>query len=1566
MYTFLFMLLNVFGCLCVHAGIDNVEWVDDDYAGLECDACGAMYFAGPVNSIDDAWSELEQYFCDKCGTCSAEGNDDCFFEHHCVLCWDCVSEGDYCELCYWDIGEKICYACCSDFDEKHDHCPICHLHYGDYDDKCSCDASAVIPHCEGCSELQCELCGYCLIIAGEEAPWAESPACLEHAICCFCIFESSEHCRECHSCDYDICPDCGLCEACYEEEEHCPECDECFGLGNKYEQCPSGGYHCVNCCENNDWLCEQCGRCTEGAGIEKCDECGLCEECCMENRENEGCTHGYCILSSDYEDHLCPNCMKCPDDQECEYCLLCEDCQEDYHCEHGLCPDGDDWEEHLCVDCGECFDESELCEYCHKCEGCWEHCEHGICPEDAPADDDEHFTCTQCGECYDGDDRCPTCELCKNCCAANTIVKGCDHGLCILSNEFIDHHWCYIDDQCLELCDHETNDCPHYNVDFEWQYDATAHWQVCIDCGAAVNQQAHFEYYTQIVVDPDPETGKEGKARVMCACDYNMGTVSVPPVAIPTDGSPYIIVQPKDYTGKTNTSANRDPDIYNIYTTFKVRAGGKDLSYQWYYKTWGGYEPVAEQKGLFEGTQTAELKALVFTDACDWNNPDYTGIHCEFFCAVSNPYGRVETEVVQFRAQHVYGDYMRVDDKTHVNHCWGECADENIKGEPMPHRWGEWELIRPATDTQTGLRKQTCLDCKDSKSVVIPKVEPGHEHCFDNRHYTDTQHWYSCICGLYTTPEDHEFGPYHVTKEPTEKQYGERVRYCEICDYEKKEQMDKLPHTHNWYAWDGSIFIISGGKAVIDPEKGGRSNQQHYVYCKSCGQMNAEEHNWAEWTFKRAATSGQSGRIVRACYSCGQEEFKTYPYGAYPVMVRNGIVSKPNARPGETVTIRYDISSSKHEGAPVKFKKWGDEGRYIEGAVIDNIYFKAVNFANANDSVTTFVMPDGPVAIYADWDYCDHVGATLIAGSRMEPSCTGYGHEPDKICALCGTVVEEGARIEPPGHHDLTLIPGTELIAYCTVKVWGDSPDPQPNSLTNGYSGDFLCTRCNKTIKGKKTPLKHGLRYWTGTSYHVDECDNYIYTTENIDHRQEPSCTTWGHTGELICDFCGGLYSKGYRLEPWGHLWGDWELIREPSPAVKGLEQRVCRVWGVNHKETRLTDYSGPHYKLKTERSKVSFEFTLGDTPEPQTITFESKGRNEVTGIKAVSGPSGSRRRAKSGDSFFDVSVDGLSMTFMPNVEAMMADMTTSEKEVLLIGSVLTEEGETTDFTAPKIIVSVKINKLDPNLKMKRAIRNTRPGVPVDAPLVTADVDDLQLQWKSSDNSVAAVDPATGKVTPMQAYGQTTITATYPGNQYYKSGKVSYQLTVISKQGFEGRLWQDVSDAISGVQVKTDGEYQQVRMLPSKAGAGKVDIAFSGFTMPVTDITLPIFTISGVNVTDHEDGTVSYMMSEPVNLTFGEGSNAQTYSALLEGVQTSAYEVPMLKLVLTGNSVTDVIWFGDHFLELDEIINAETGIRNYGQWIKGDGQLYDISGRKLDKVQQPGIYIKKGKKVSVK
>ena len=1580
-YAFLFMLLNVFGGLSVHAALDAWDYFDvgiidddDEFYGFtergytsgyyyECDFyCGLVVWVNDVLDPEDAWTYVSEGFCPECGGCNEIADEDCYYEHHCAACGMCFGDdgdGQYCEGCYIDWGAKICYDCCSDYGDEQNHCPYCHNHYGEIDDACVCGYWQLgMHHCEGCSDLKCEVCGSCLIVAGDENSLTESPACIEHAICYDCMTDGaggSEHCSVCYTCESDICDECGMCEDCSVGYlKHCFECDFCFGEG-EVDFCNSGGEHCIHCCEDNDWICPQCEGCVEGKGIEMCDDCGLCEECCLENSENEGCTHGYCILSGEYEEHLCPSCMKCPDDQECEYCLLCEDCQEDYHCEHGLCPEGDDWEAHICDDCGDCFDESELCEYCHKCEGCWEHCEHGVCPDDTFVDDDEHFTCTQCDECYEGDERCPSCKLCSICCAANTIVKGCDHGLCIASNEFVENHWCYDDNQCLELCDHSDVTCTHESFGFEFDYDATAHWQHCIDCGAAVNSEPHFTYFTEVVIEPDPETGKQGKARMLCGCGYILGTIPVPCVPIPSDGSPYIITQPKNYTGKTNKDSENV-----VFTTFRVRAGGENLKYQWYYYLGDGFELLSEWKNHYEGTQTPELKLRVPVDACD----PHAGFG--FFCKVSNAYGVVRSDTVRFDAQHVFGYYDNNQNGTHSYRCYGEC--NTVKSTSF-HRWGEWKLVRAATETETGLRQQTCLDCNCTMSVVIPKVEPGHEHFYDDLHYTETQHWYSCICGLYTQPEDHVFGSYHVTKEPTEKQYGEQVCYCDICDYEKKEKMDKLPHTHEWYDLSDPQFLVWEPKLysmVVNPEMGGRSPNQHYVHCKGCDQIKTECHAWPSmWSWERVATKDRPGRLTQQCMGCAQIRAKGYPYGSYPIQMAYGRTDKdlPFARPGETVTIRFDADYAYGiEGRRVKFSKWGDEGYHDPYDTPEGKRYSPVTFANANDSVTTFVMPNGPVAIGAEWDYCDHSGATLIAGSRLEPSCAGYGHEPDHLCSLCHAVLVEGARIEPLGHllDEEGPIEGTVDIEYCWKEYLNGSYGL--NNNTHGYSGDYLCLRCNKAIKGKNKPLVHGvMKRNESTGEWVGIIEGYLMT-ENMANHKEPTCTTYGHTGEKICYYCGGVYEKGYRLRPLGHEWGEWELIREPSPSVKGLEQRVC-LRDESHKETRTTDFSGPHYRIKTECSKVNFEFTVGETPEPQTITFESKGRNEVTGIKAVGGPSGSRRRANGGDSFIDVSVDGMSMTFMPNVEAMMADMTMSEKEVVLINSVLTEDGETTDFTAPKIVVNVKINKLDPNLRMAYTIRNTRPGVSFDAPAVTADVEDLPLQWKSSDNSVAAVDPVTGRVTPMRAYGETTITATYPGNQLYKSSKVSYKLNVIGKQGFEGKLWQDVSDAVSGVQVKTEGEYQQVSILRSKLGDGKVDISFSGFTMPVTNLALPIFTIRGVKVTDYENNTVSYVLSssEATMLTFGEGSNAQTFRATLEGFQDGVFDVPVLKLTLEG-SVTDIIWFGDHFLSLDEVITGVTSPAGR----KDEGDIYDLSGRKVKKIQQPGIYIQEGRKVSVK
>ena len=383
-----------------------------------CEECGEQYeevatchtFDDDINDVIDELVELVSVnFCDDCGGCTEEANSSCYRRHHCHDCGLCINE-PYCQACYdTDHDFFLCSSCGES--NNINHCTYCNQHLEADVDCCECEVG--IPHCTNCSEVKCKYCGVCLVIAGEMTEFGED-ACMDHEICMNCLEEGvdPEHCLECTSCDDVVCDQCGLCSECNHGVNHCPLCDFCYGYGEDVDWCASSGEHCRLCCEGNGWLCPECGGCIEGLGLELCEDCGLCEACGLDNSEDMGCTHGYCVMSSEYILHVCPNCDLCPNDGECEYCGFCETCQADYHCEHEVCPEGPDWDEHLCSDCGDCFNPDELCEYCGRCEDCASdyHCQHGLCPDDSEFEDD-HFICDQCGECYEGSERCEDCKL---------------------------------------------------------------------------------------------------------------------------------------------------------------------------------------------------------------------------------------------------------------------------------------------------------------------------------------------------------------------------------------------------------------------------------------------------------------------------------------------------------------------------------------------------------------------------------------------------------------------------------------------------------------------------------------------------------------------------------------------------------------------------------------------------------------------------------------------------------------------------------------------------------------------------------------------------------------------------------------------------------------------------------------------------------------------------------------------------------------------------------------------------------------------------------------------------
>ncbi len=1178
-----------------HADDFEWEWTDEwGVAQAECRECSATYQVIDCEDEDDAVSKLEEFFCDECGLCSGDYNEECWIRHHCELCGGCVDDADMCDGCM----ENDLYAhrdCVAEIDDEGVHCPFCKEHFGAGVVECDCEYDMLVKHCTDCSQEQCVECGICLVIDGGNTEALDNGGCEEHFLCVACIQDDPDHCRECWSCATEVCSDCGLCEECTSGWTHCPECGTCFG-DNEVDWCEDAdeNTHCVYCCEENGWLCEECGQCSESLGLEMCDECGLCTECCLLASEDEGCTHGYCIMSSEYEDHLCPGCMTCPDDTECDDCGMCEECQEDYHCDHGLCPDGADWDEHVCEGCGDCFELDELCDWCGLCEGCREHCVHDVCPEDPLVDDDgDHFICAQCGNCYEGLERCLDCGLCKNCCADNTQALGCEHGYCRESNGFR-NHWCYEDEQCLEFCSHDES-CTHENVSDEWTDGDDVHYRVCLDCGASVDVENHKGGAPTIIKDPDPLKKKDGVASVHCSvCGADMGLISVPYTEIPKDGSPYILTQPKDYTGKVSDVVF--DNVIPRYATFTVKAGGDDLSYQWYWYRKGFTTPTIKLEdkqgsdGLYEvsgieevrGAKTDTLTVYVDATAC---YEEY-----EYYCVVTNAKGGAETRHARMAAKHVFGHYEDNGDGTHGYYCLGDgCTECDAVAK---HRYTPWELKQQATQTQQGYKERKCQDCGYSQRIWIPKLEPGHVHTYNHVNYGPTGHWYECSCGVKSPAgmHDHTWDSGKETKKATEKNAGETTYTCTVCSFKKIEKTPAIPHVHEYW-----MEYTAG--------KGGANAYQHYTYCKKdTSHRLAGKHQFGEWHFHGYSV------IARDCTVCGYQEYQEFEmFEEYSVTVEGGKANPVIAKPGTKVTVTFTESPGK---------KWNDSptGSYWKDLYGEDTEYNDFTHItldqNAHNKTVTFTMPNGYVYLVGrNLSACKHNEGT-VQGPENLPTCTTAGQERSTLCAVCGQVLKEGA-ILPALEHDYPDEPYQIVNNYCTLRYPNMSVYHYPDAKSASW---YECRRCGNHKVLNDRPVVHGIRevvlggsgtetIWTGETY----------TEEEV----EPTCIKAGRTGNVYCKYCNTLIEKGTRIEPTGHDWGAWEVVKPATTRSKGLEQRVC-AYDDTHVETRATDYSGPDLRVKPDKKKIHFDFTYGEMPAPQTVQFKSIGRSTAEAVTFV------------------------------------------------------------------------------------------------------------------------------------------------------------------------------------------------------------------------------------------------------------------------------------------------------------------------------------------------------------
>ena len=100
------------------------------------------------------------------------------------------------------------------------------------------------------------------------------------------------------------------------------------------------------------------------------------------------------------------------------------------------------------------------------------------------------------------------------------------------------------------------------------------------------------------------------------------------------------------------------------------------------------------------------------------------------------------------------------------------------------------------------------------------------------------------------------------------------------------------------------------------------------------------------------------------------------------------------------------------------------------------------------------------------------------------------------------------------------------------------------------------------------------------------------------------------------------------------------------------------------------------------------------------------------------------------------------------------------------------------------------IVKQDVTMSFSPATAEATIGKAFTKPTLTTDPADLTVTYESSEPTVATVDENTGEVT-LVAAGETTITATFAGNESYNPGSASYTLTVLNDKG--GLLYEGVT-----------------------------------------------------------------------------------------------------------------------------------------------------------------------------
>ena len=966
-----------------------------------------------------------------------------------------------------------------DYDNGFD-CPNCdHYHFGS-DYMCDCLFCTIDCNYECWVETHCNDCGVCF---GDTPYWCEEcykcAECMEEKHCSTCakcyIGKDDELCGECYKgpcCSITICDSCGFCDDCANDDSdpmHCSLCNNCFGAVDEcVDDEDTGIIHCVDC----HTACEQCEKCL--LNQESCEDCGLCLECCEENSMDGGCPDGeICVDSAEWDEHICPGCDgwitdKDDEDEFCETCELCKECCEGKSdCSTGMCAEDPDYEEHFCEDCGLCFCDSDPCE--KDCNG----------------------------------------QRCEVCCRDAVRAMGCEHD-----------EWCSSD---LEFEDHlkaEHSGAGHTHIaSASWSADGTQHWRPCRYCDDQKLNPANHEF----------------DAKGVCkVCGYISGSSIV------------ITRQPKSVKCKTSIYSGGDykeePENGLLFdennpVTFSVSAKslkGDGLTYQWYLKN--NANPTAApyklpEDGYYTGVTTSTLRMPVSTEAC---MDDYS-----YFCVIGrkgDPSDTLKTAEAKLTAAHAYsykqaGEIVYTDD-----------------GETTPEYKVTW------VDKNGVTRNGIVGSVRKSEGHKVP--------CLFEAGYYEAHYM--------TAGSKERIFPHKFAYDRSYDAVGGGkvdVLYCIACDYPLFVKSHVHDYGWNWdYTGFSSIyeytFNIGGSTKTVEQlilESG-------YAHPEKCMVPGCEEfimvpHSWGRWNVVLCPdTTGGEGGMAAECGVCeyfkskidkdnDSEEIDHWTKDTALVTVKNGRATRMIVKPGDKIKLYpEERTGQKAIGWKVEYlreynvsdsmasvhKKWNTNDAKKLFKLVTNGF--ALEWGCTIPAFSAMGAPGGGRFFFEPvYSGCTHSGGTTLLNAKPQV-CDRKGYTGDTACADCGKVIKPGSDIYPPANagHTGTLEKlyyyGTNLSATTDASMGGKRYNARSGDCRHrAYEGDYRCTDCGGTVKGKTGDFRHSGPF-------------------ELRDVRKATCTEKGYSGNRYCKDCGKIAQKGTSTPSLHEIAGNYTLINAAKP----------------------------------------------------------------------------------------------------------------------------------------------------------------------------------------------------------------------------------------------------------------------------------------------------------------------------------------------------------------------------------------------------------------------------------